>query len=130
MKKLTAIILLLALLLSGCGAAAKAESDYAANRAPADLYYASPEYGFAKDENLYVQSESKYPMEEAPNAPDNTTGQGVQSQKLIRKISLEAETNNLDELLATLDGRIDLLGGYVEDKSVRTGALANSYYTS
>lgn len=47
---------------------------------------------------------------------------GVQNQKLIRTVNLEAETDDLDGLLATLDDQISALGGYVESRTVRNGS--------
>ena len=50
------------------------------------------------------------------------TGQGVTAQKLIRTMDLEVETDDLDELLGFLDGKVASMGGYMEERSVRNGS--------
>lgn len=44
------------------------------------------------------------------------------NQKLVRKMSIEAETNDLDAMLVDLNSRVNSLGGYVENRSVRNGS--------
>ena len=126
MKKCIAIILLLSLLLTGCAAKSEAAVDRYVYTESDSLY--APEYGYSVGgsdvSNRYPSLELNAAPVEKPEASEEKTdaGQGVQSQKLIRKIYLEAETNELDEFMANITSRIDLLGGYVEDKSVRTGS--------
>ena len=103
--KLLAIFLALSLLLCGCGA----ESTGAANGA------------VARDEAYYSE-------EEEPKA-DALTGDSVNTQtnmpinqKLIRKIWLDAETEDMDALLTSVEGRIAELAGYVEARQVRNGS--------
>lgn len=51
----------------------------------------------------------------------------VTDRKLIRRISLNAETENLDALMAAIEKKVAELGGYVEDREVYTGSSYASY---
>ena len=69
-------------------------------------------------------------MEMAPaEAPEygNTGSAGVQNQKLIRTMTLDTETEDLDTLLTQLNQKISQLGGYVENKSVRNGSSSATH---
>lgn len=48
--------------------------------------------------------------------------EGAAAQKLIRKINIDAETEDLDGLLAAIDGKVALLGGYIQNRNVYTGS--------
>lgn len=55
----------------------------------------------------------------------------IVGRKLIRTINIEAETKNLDALLADLDAQLAALGGYVQNKQVRGNAQSTgSRYAS
>ena len=45
-----------------------------------------------------------------------------QSSKLIRKLWLSAETEDMDPLLAKVDARISELGGYIESRQIYHGS--------
>ncbi len=98
--KLLAILLAANLLLCGCGATSKAPAaaggDYVLNE--------SPELGrFDKESST-----------EATNLPIN--------QKLIRKIWMDAETEDMTGLLNYVEERIAQLGGYVEGRQIKNGS--------
>ena len=65
---------------------------------------------------------------ESMNSADiaGSTGSGAlpqaESQKLVRKLRLEAETEDLDTLLAAIDEKITALSGYVEARDVYNGS--------
>ena len=67
---------------------------------------------------------------------DNLQGEGSSGgdsmptyQKLIRNLSLNAETEDLDTLLKAVEERVKELGGYVEKKEVNMGsAYASRFY--
>lgn len=46
----------------------------------------------------------------------------LENQKLVRKVWLDAETEDLDQLLAAVDERISQLSGYVEEREVYNGS--------
>lgn len=51
-----------------------------------------------------------------------------QNQKLVRKIWLDAETEDLDALLSQVDQKIVELSGYVEEREVYNGSSYNASY--
>lgn len=122
------VFVLAAVLLAGCGAEA--------SRAP-ESYNGKSEYLYG---GIYDSADSIV-AESVPAASghvSNTTtsgsvgSAGVQNQKLIRTMHVEAETNDLDILLVTLDAKIAELKGYVENKSVYNGSYSDqrSYRTA
>jgi len=109
MKKFFVFGLSLALLvacLAGCAASPRAE-----NAASDKGYY----------EGVYDSVEST----EAERPGENAAG--LQNQKLIRTVSVEAETDDLDASLSTLASRISAMGGYVEDQTIRSNASGSRY---
>jgi hypothetical protein len=65
------------------------------------------------------------PAEKPAAGNTGSTGSaGVQNQKLIRTMTLDTETEELDALLASLSQKISALGGYVENKNVRNGSAS------
>lgn len=46
----------------------------------------------------------------------------LENQKLIKKVWLDAETEDMDQLLAAVDERISQLSGYVEEREVYNGS--------
>lgn len=112
MKKFLAMTLALLLtvsLLAGCGA----QNGGASNE------MADGMMGGTGDSNTQESGMSK-PSEGSGSSslPEN--------QKLVRKVWLDAETEDLDALLAQVDQRISELSGYVEEREVYNG----SNYTS
>lgn len=114
MKRLftISIVLLLILgLLAGCGAKEEAAAPQAA---PAETMA-------AMEEVLY--DESKTTSEDGGTVmPEN--------QKLIRTVYLDAETLDMDPLMAWIESRVGSLGGYFEQKSIRRSGSRDdgSYY--
>lgn len=103
--KLLALFLALSLLLCGCGGGASMST--AGNGA--------------------VKGESYDTMQEASSPGLNKDTETTQSsmpvnQKLIRKIWLEAETEDMNTLLTAVEERIAQLQGYVEGRQVRNGS--------
>lgn len=47
-------------------------------------------------------------------------------QKLIKKVSMDVETEELDALLSSLDNKIAALGGYIESRNVYNGGAYSS----
>ena len=115
MKRYFALILAVALLaglLYGCGGQSTA-MDSANGAMREDLEYGagiSPEEAPMKD-GLTSESAS---TANAPEIPMN--------QKLVRKIWLEAETDDLDTLLTQVDEKLASLSGYAEKRQVYHGS--------
>lgn len=115
MKKLTALVLVLCLLvgLTACGGSSKSASD------------------------TYMRQES---VMEAPAARDEVNGSLTsdaetgstalpENRKWIITVHMDAETEDLDALLGDLDEKINALGGFVEDQRIYNGSrYANRRY--
>ena len=69
-------------------------------------------------------------VEVAPNDgiydSGSTVTPEITDRKLIRKISLDVETEDMDTMLGGINDKVAQLGGYVESRNIRTG----SNYTS
>ncbi len=114
MQKLTLVLLLvvLLLLLSACGASAPLSAAGGEFAAKENYYDAGEDYTYAAADSL-----------SSPNATGDVAP--VTSQKLIRTVKLEAETEDMDALLADVEGRIASLGGYVENRNVYNGGAGS-----
>lgn len=78
-------------------------------------------------------------MAEVPNAGNGVyeetadSGESVgieENRKLIRTVTIEAETADLDATLAELDAQLAALGGYVQNKSVQNGRNSDYRYAT
>ena len=116
MKRLFTISLVLLLilgLLAGCGA-----KEEAALQSP----------GAAPAETMATMEEVLYD-ESASSADDGGTVM-PENQKLIRTVYMDAETLDMDPLMAWIESRVGSLGGYFEQKSIRRSGSRDdgSYY--
>lgn len=93
-------IVMLAASLCGCGA----ESMSAVGN------------GASRDEMAYEQERA--PLEDGLTSGTSGAAQTPVNQKLVRKIYLEAETDNLDALLKQVDEKLAELNGYAENRQV------------
>lgn len=109
--KLLALLLALSLLLAGCGG-------MATNGAASAGGTKSEAFDMVTDAGAAPEIESADAQSSMPV-----------NQKLIRKIWLDAETEDMDTLLGSVEERIAQLGGYVEGRQVRNGsAYSNRRY--
>ena len=121
MKKMTAFLVtlcMLAALLAGCGGASKSPQafDAAAPAAAAPAEAANGAY---------------YDMESAKSEDGGLTGDTdstvlPEGRKWIITVNMSAETEDLDSLMETLNGKISGLGGYVEDQDSYNGSMYSS----
>ena len=112
LKKLLAFVLALMLttsLLAACGASTS--NDFA-------MPEAAPAEPAMKNEGIVMQSASTV----TGSADTAATG-----QKLIRKVNIDAETEDLETLLGSLSGKIAALGGYIERQELYNGSSYSSY---
>ena len=114
-KKLFVWLLALALIMTGCGGAAK---DTAENGM---LYDAPMEEMKAEIE---APAEAPGAIVQSSTASDVGT---VTEQKLIRRVNMEAETEDLESLLPVVSAKITELGGYVESQELYNGSVHSSY---
>ena len=95
------MVLILLLSLTACGGASKNEM--------------AMEYGY----------DSAVPMENGMLTTDSAASGAMAlpaDRKLIRTISIDAETEDLETLLAALEEKIGELGGYVESREIYNGS--------
>lgn len=116
-KKLTAVFLatlLLVSLLAGCAGAESMDAamDYAVMESPT------------------IAQEYKNAANGIYDSADLTDTEAVTDRKLIRKINLETETEDMDALLSAVDDKVAALGGYMENREVYTGSAYSSNRTS
>ena len=114
-KKLLALLLALILtasVLTGCGAATK---DSAAMEAPA-----------APMENMKNEAVAEDMLYSTGGGM--TGNSNVQTnQKLIRRVYINAETEDLETLLGNLTAQIRAVGGYIENQELYNGSAYASY---
>lgn len=109
-KKLLTLLLcaaLLASVLTGCGSTSKTTAAY---------------YNSAAD-SVAAQENSK--AEEAANSigiSATGAGENLADQKLVKRVYIDAETEDLDPLLADLNEKLSSLGGYVEYQDIYNGS--------
>lgn len=97
------VVLLLLSTMTGCGAA-----EMSAGNAAYDAEYENVSEAVGED------GLSKTEQSSGTTAPVN--------QKLIRKVYMDAETEDMDSLLYQVEQRISELGGYVESREVYNGS--------
>jgi hypothetical protein len=101
--KILAVLLALSLLLTGCGGAS--------NGAVAGSTAVDKGYDMMAPETEGLHKDTATTQTALPV-----------NQKLIRKIWLEAETEDMDTLLSSVEDRIAQLEGYVEARQIRNGS--------
>lgn len=108
LQKWISVLLTVLLLLSlvGCGAEAPRDSANQYGGATMDM-------GMAADKEA----------EESPSLSENGNAPALpENQKMVRKVWLEAETEELDSLLSSVEQRISQLGGYIEKQNTHNGS--------
>ena len=118
LRKLTALLLTLAmaaLLMTGCGASTNTKSEMAMPEA-APMEPVMEEMKYAASDAIYSTSVS-----------GNTSANVQTGQKLIRKVNIDAETEDLETLLGSLTSQISALGGYIEQQELYNGSSYSSY---
>ena len=131
MKKLTAMLLVLLLLvgLTACGASSKADNtvQYSADMAP----MAEAPMEMAPEMEMDMAYGETMPAGNSLSAESGSTAQIPSQRKWIITMDMTAETENLDELLTALNAEIASLGGYVEGQNIYNGsAYASRRYRS
>lgn len=113
-KKYLAIILSAVLIVSLLAGCAKSMDAGMAE----DYYYNAP----VENAGSGVYDDSYKEVGEASTAEAELT-----DRKLIKTVELDAETEDLDELLGALTQQVNQLGGYVENQRVYNGSAYSKY---
>lgn len=109
----TVLVLAMVLTLLGCGAGAAMDSVVSNG-------FAAPEMEMSKD--MLYDAEMPNMAPDSPAENGNTQNPAEQARKWIVTVRMEAETDDLDVLLAQLDSKIAGMSGYVEDQQVYNGS--------
>ena len=120
LRKLTDLLLtfaMAALLMTGCGASTNTKSEMAMPEA------AAPMEAPAMEEMKYAANDAIY----STSVSGNTSANVQTGQKLIRKVHIDAETEDLETLLGSLTSQISALGGYIEQQELYNGSSYSSY---
>lgn len=127
-KKLLISWMVVAVLLTGCGASKSDSTAYIYDNGYADQNMYDMAAGSSYGDDIYtsaaVAGESA-DMEEAGGTVIESPEIQDTSRKLIRNVNMDVETETFDELLNTVESRVKALGGYVESSSTYNGS---SYY--
>ena len=116
LRQLTAMMMafaMTALMLTGCGASSKGVA----------MDMAMPE---AAPMEAPMMDEMKNSIS-ANSAAGGTSANVQTGQKLIRKVHIDAETEDLETLLGSLTAQINALGGYIEQQELYNGSAYSSY---
>lgn len=109
----TVLVLAMVLTLLGCGAGAAMDSVVSNG-------FAAPEMEMSKD--MLYDAEMPNMAPDSPAENGNTQNPAEQARKWIVTVRMEAETDDLDILLAQLESKIAGMSGYVEDQQVYNGS--------
>ena len=108
LKRLLAVtvaILLITMLFAGCSSKSMMDVEQSAAGSADLVEDAAPEAGVVTDSVSKAETVT----------PEN--------QKLIRTLYVDAETENMDDLLPKVEARIAELGGYVEAREITNSSL-------
>lgn len=92
--------------------------------------------GSASNESAAMDNAVMEEAQEAPNAvfgkgsssgDSVTASQSTTSQKLIKRVNISAETEDLQALLPQLTNKVAELGGYIESQELYNGSKYSSY---
>ena len=104
-------VLLITSLLTACGASSNQTAAAYDSAAEVEM-----EYVVAEDA-LYSST----------NTNSSASESGQTGQKLIRKVNIDAETEDLETLLANLTDQVNALDGYIESQELYNGSSYSSY---
>lgn len=110
--------LLTVALLAGCGAATK------------DMAMEAPMENGMISEGIYDSITLNKDQYDTNYEANSDQASAITQRKLIRRISMNTETEDLDALLAAIDSKVAALGGYMENREVYTGSRYSSYSAS
>ena len=107
------LLLCLCLLLTACGGAPTEGGEF--HRAEAN---------YASDEIIEMETTAAMAPEELKADGTLSESPALTDRKLIKTVSMEAETEHYDDLVAALEEKLTALGGYTENR--RTGSYSKN----
>ena len=128
MKRMTGIFLAVGMacaLLTGCGAASSDSFDNKSMSYVTEMGDYS-DYDFDGDTgwsgNSYASMEGSM-----GEVPASESVQARTDRKLIRNVSMDVETKEYDQLMLSLDAKVDSVGGYIENMESYNGSSYSGY---
>lgn len=124
MKKLVSLLMVLLLLgFSGCGAATESADAavYGGFNMKGDEPMEAPE---AAIEEVWMDEAGSGIL---TGTSQESVAQSVTDQKLIKRVNIDAETEDLEALLPKIAQQVSQLGGYVENQELYNGSAYASY---
>lgn len=110
-------LILVSMMLGGCGSSASKEASYSAPAYKGD-YYSDDVYEMA-EEAAYYDEDMTAAAGGASNGMETTQAETVSdNRKLIKTVNIDAETEEFDTFISNIDARITALGGYAESKNI------------
>ena len=109
------LLLCLCLLLTACGGGAPTEGG--------DMFYRA-EADYAPNEIIEMETTAAMAPEELKADGTLSESPALTDRKLIKTVSMEAETEHYDDLVAALEEKLTALGGYTENR--RTGSYSKN----
>ena len=116
-KKLLALLMVLVMtasVLTGCGGSASKNA------------ISEPAAAAPMEEAMYDTANGVV-MKNNSAAASTESVKGQTGQKLIRKVNIDAETEDLEGLLGSLNSQIAALDGYIENQELYNGSTYSSY---
>lgn len=125
--KSLAVVALIVVMLTGCGASASEKADYAVMNESyeSDSYATDDVYMMNMAEGAMAEEAVTEDTLEEPEAEIQEAEPQQTNRKLIKNVNLEVETESFDELYIKVSEKTEALGGYVENSYVYNGS---SYY--
>lgn len=128
MKRMTGIFLAVGMacaLLTGCGAAS---SDSFDNKSMSYVTEVGDYSDYDFDGDTGWSGNSYASMEESMGeVPASESVQARTDRKLIRNVSMDVETKEYDQLMLSLDAKVDSVGGYIENMESYNGSSYSGY---
>lgn len=81
----------------------------------------------SNSKDVYTGGSAELAPENGIYDSNSSNSSVVTDRKLIRRISLDAETEDMDALLTGIDAKVAELGGYVESRNIQSGSSYASY---
>lgn len=106
-RKMLALVLIILSLLAGCGSSTMMD-----NAAP---------------QEMYAEVEDAKGIYDGANGSVTTSSAQVTDQKLIKRVTMNVETENLGDLLEQINEKITKLNGYMEEQQLNNGSAYSSY---